>query len=118
KLVKSPAARTKIRHWLATSEQADSVSLGKEMLERELRRRRLTPPAEMPLDQLAQALGYGDTDQLHGALGRGSLSITQVLQRWFPLGVGPVQRIKEASLDTLRAITRRPGRGVRIQGLD
>jgi len=118
KLVKSPAARSKIRHWLKASEHADSVSLGKEMLERELRRRRLTPPAEMPLDQLAQALGYGDVDQLHGALGRGSLSVAQVIQRWFPQGVGPVQRFKEASLDTLRAITRRPGRGVRIQGVD
>ena len=118
KLVKSPNARSKIRHWLKASEQADSVSLGKEMLEREMRRRRLSAPPGMPLDQLAQALGYGDVDQLMGALGRGSLSISQVLQRWFPQGVGPVQRIKEASLDTLRAITRRPGRGVRIQGVD
>jgi guanosine-3',5'-bis(diphosphate) 3'-pyrophosphohydrolase len=118
KLVKSPNARSKIRHWLKTSEQADSVSLGKEMLDRELRRRRLAPPEEMTLDQLAQALGYGDVDQLMGALGRGSVSISQVMQRWFPQGVGPVQRIKEASLDTIRAITRRPGRGVRIQGVD
>jgi GTP pyrophosphokinase len=118
KLVKSPNARSKIRHWLKTSEHADSVSLGKEMLDRELRRRRLSPPQEMTLDQLAQALGYGDVDQLMGALGRGSVSISQVIQRWFPQGVGPVQRIKEASLDTIRAITRRPGRGVRIQGVD
>ncbi len=118
KLVKSPNARSKIRHWLKSSEHADSVSLGREMLDRELRRRRLTPPQETPLDQLAQALGYGDVDQLMGALGRGSVSISQVIQRWFPQGVGPVQRIKEASLDTIRAITRRPGRGVRIQGVD
>jgi GTP pyrophosphokinase len=118
KLVKSPGARSKIRHWLKVSEHQDSVSLGKEMLDRELRRRRLSPPTEMPIDQLAQALGYGDVDQLMGALGRGSLSVTQVIQRWFPQGVGPVQRFKEASLDTIRAITRRPGRGVRIQGVD
>jgi len=118
KLVKSPGARSKIRHWLKVSEHQDSVSLGKEMLDRELRRRRLSPPVSMAIDQLAQALGYGDVDQLMGALGRGSLSVTQVIQRWFPQGVGPVQRFKEASLDTIRAITRRPGRGVRIQGVD
>jgi (p)ppGpp synthase/HD superfamily hydrolase len=29
-----------------------------------------------------------------------------------------VQRIKEASIETLRAITRRPGQGVKIQGVD
>jgi GTP diphosphokinase / guanosine-3',5'-bis(diphosphate) 3'-diphosphatase len=118
KLVKSPAARSKIRHWLKSSEHADSVTLGKEMLDRELRRRRLTPPQTPTAVELAQTLGYADVDQLMGALGRGSVSVTQVIQRWFPQGVGPVQRIKEASLDTIRAITRRPGRGVRIQGVD
>ncbi len=118
KLVKSPGARSKIRHWLKVSEHQDSVTLGKEMLDRELRRRRLSPPEAMTIEQLAQALGYGDVDQLMGALGRGSVSVTQLIQRWFPQGVGPVQRIKEASLDTIRAITRRPGRGVRIQGVD
>ncbi|MBI4363816.1 MAG: bifunctional (p)ppGpp synthetase/guanosine-3',5'-bis(diphosphate) 3'-pyrophosphohydrolase [Candidatus Latescibacteria bacterium] len=118
KIVKSPNARSKIRHWLKSSEHADSVALGKEMLERELRRRRLSPPEAIPLEQVAQALGFPDVHQLHGAIGRGSVSIAQVIQRWFPQGVGPVQRIKEASLDTLRAITRRPGRGVRIQGVD
>jgi len=118
KIVKSPNARSKIRHWLKASEHADSVSLGKEMLERELRRRRLTPPETMPIEDVAKALGFADLDQLHGALGRGSVSISQVIQRWFPHGLGPVQRIKEASLDTLRSITRRPGRGVRIQGVD
>ncbi|HLF06858.1 MAG TPA: bifunctional (p)ppGpp synthetase/guanosine-3',5'-bis(diphosphate) 3'-pyrophosphohydrolase [Thermoplasmata archaeon] len=118
KIVKSPNARSKIRHWLKTSEHADSVTLGKEMLEREMRRRRLSPPEGTPIEALAKALGYGDADQLYGAIGRGSISVTHAIQRWFPQGVGPVQRIKEASLDTLRAITRRPGRGVRIQGVD
>jgi GTP diphosphokinase / guanosine-3',5'-bis(diphosphate) 3'-diphosphatase len=118
KIVQSPNARTKIRHWIKTSEQADSVQLGKEMLERELRRRRLSPPPEVAIDQIAEGLGFGDVTQLHGALGRGSVSVAQVIQRWFPEGVGPVQRLKEASLEVARALTRRPGRGVRIQGLD
>lgn len=118
KIVRSPNARTKIRHWIKTSEQADSEQLGKEMLERELRRRRLTPPPDVAIDQIAEGLGFADVAQLHGALGRGSVSIAQVIQRWFPEGVGPVQRLKEASLEVARALTRRPGRGVRIQGLD
>jgi GTP diphosphokinase / guanosine-3',5'-bis(diphosphate) 3'-diphosphatase len=118
KLVKTAGARSKIRHWLKSLEQADSVSLGKEMLERELRRRRLAPPASPSLEEVAQALGQQDPSQLHAALGQGSVSVAQVMQRWFPEGVGPVQRIKEASLETLRAITRRPSRGVRIHGVD
>ncbi|HEU4940702.1 MAG TPA: TGS domain-containing protein, partial [Candidatus Eisenbacteria bacterium] len=118
KIVKSPGARSKIRHWLKVSEHADSVTLGKEMLERELRRRRLTPPASPTFDELARAFGHGDSDGLYAALGSGTVSMAQVIQRWFPAGVGPVQRIKEASLEAVRAITGRPGRGVRIQGVD
>jgi GTP pyrophosphokinase len=118
KIVRSPNARTKIRHWIKTSEQADSIVLGREMLEREIRRRRITPPPDVPVEQIAQGFGFADVTQLHAALGRGSVSVAQVLQRWFPEGVGPVQRLKEASLEVARALTRRPGRGVRIQGLD
>ena len=118
KVVKSPGARTKIRHWLKVSEHADSVTLGKEMLERELRRRRLTPPATTTLEDLARGFGHGDADGLYAALGSGTLSLAQVIQRWFPAGLGPVQRLKEASLEAVRAITGRPGHGVRIQGVD
>ena len=118
KIVRSPNARAKIRHWLNVSEQADSVALGKEMLERELKRRRLAPPPGVSLEQLAQTLGYPDVSQLQAALGRGSVAVAQVIARWFPEGVGPVQRLKEASIDAMHAITRRPKAGVRIQGVD
>ena len=114
----SPGARSKIRHWLKLSEHEDSVTLGKEMLEREMRRRRLAPPPATSLAQLAQSMGHKDEDGLHAALGSGTVSVAQVIQKWFPEGVGPVQRIKEASLETLRAITGRPGKGVAIQGVD
>jgi len=118
KAVKSPAARSKIRHWLKISERADSVTLGREMLERELRRRRLAPPEGTTIDALATSMGHEEADGLYAAIGSGTVSVAQVIQRWFPEGVGPVQRLKEASLETLRAITGRPGRGVRIQGLE
>ena len=118
KLVKSPAARSKIRHWLKTSERADSVTLGREMLEREMRRRRLAPPEKTPLEEIARAMGHDEPEGLYAAIGSGTVSVAQVIQRWFPEGVGPVQRLKEASLETFRAITGRPGRGVRIQGLE
>ncbi|HSQ61178.1 MAG TPA: bifunctional (p)ppGpp synthetase/guanosine-3',5'-bis(diphosphate) 3'-pyrophosphohydrolase [Acidobacteriota bacterium] len=118
KLVRTPSARNKIRHWLKVAEHADSVVLGKEMLERELRRRRLTPPADVPIETLAESLGHGDVASLHAALGSGDLSVTQVIQKWIPDQGGAVQRFKEASIETFRALTRRPSTGVRLQGVD
>jgi GTP pyrophosphokinase len=116
--VRSPAARSKIRHWIKMSEHSDSVSLGKEMLERELRRRRLAPPEGATVEDLARAMGHAEAAGLYAAIGQGTVSVPQAIARWFPDGVGTVQRLKEASLETLRAITRRPGRGVQIQGVE
>jgi len=117
-VVQTPSARNKIRHWLKVAEHADSVALGKEMLEREMRRRRLTPPPSLSIDDLAVSLGHADTPSLHAAIGSGDLSVAQVLHKWFPDGGGPVQKLKEASLETFRAITGRASKGVRLQGVD
>ena len=118
KHVRTPSARNKIRHWLKVEEHDDSVVLGKEMLDREIRRRRLTIPAGVPLERLAETLGYADVPALHAAIGSGDLSVTQVIHKWIPDEGGPVQRLKEASLETFRALTRRPSTGVRLQGVD
>jgi len=118
KIVRTHAARSKIRHWLKVAEHSDSVALGKEMLEREIRRRRLVPPPDQPLETLAQNFGHPDVNGLYAAVGQGNLSVQQVITKWIPDEAGPVQKIKEASLETIRAITRRPSRGVRIQGVE
>jgi GTP pyrophosphokinase len=118
KIVRTPAARNKIRHWLKVAEHADSVALGKEMLEREMRRRRLSVPPHMPLERLAEALGHADVASLHASIGSGDVSVAQVIQKWIPDEGSPVQRLKEASLQTFRALTGRPSKGVRLQGVD
>ena len=118
KVVRTHAARSKIRHWLKVSEHSDSVALGKEMLEREMRRRRLAPAAANPIEALATSLGHPDVNGLYAAIGQGNLSVQHVIARWIPDEGGPVQKLKEASLETFRAITRRPSRGVKLQGVD
>ncbi len=118
KIVQTVSARNKIRHWLKVAAHSDSVVLGKEMLDRELRRRRLTPPAAVSLEALATSLGHVDVASLHAAIGSGDLFIAQLLHKWFPDGGGPVQKLKEASLETFRAITGRASKGVRLQGVD
>ena len=118
KIVRTHHARSKIRHWLKVAEHSDSVALGREMIEREVRRRRLVPPADVPIETLAQTFGHPDVNGLYAAVGQGNLSVQQVITKWIPDEAGPVQKIKEASLETIRAITRRPSRGVAIQGVE
>src|SRR6185295_2867877 len=46
KFVRSPRAKTKIKHWLKIEETKRSVEIGRRLLEREFRRHDL-PPAQM-----------------------------------------------------------------------
>ena len=118
--VRTGRARQKIRQWLRQEEYGASVTLGEEILERELRRRRQARPDAGALRQAAAKLSYPDAAHLHAALGRGDVAFGQVLGALFP--DLPIEE-KEAPQPKPGAIGRlvqrmRVGRGVRIQGVD
>src|SRR5690606_18746035 len=72
--VKTSRARQRIRHWIRQEEFESARKLGKDMLDRELRKAKLTLP-EHPgeLGHGAANLGYNDIEQIYAALGRGDL---------------------------------------------
>src|SRR6476469_8804088 len=72
-IVTSPAARPS-REWLA------HVRTGREILNREIKRRRLPKPDEEQLEAAARALKLNDADHLIKAIGQGDLGIVQVLK--------------------------------------
>jgi len=86
-LVKSSRARSKIKRWLKQEEFAESIKLGRNMLERELRKHKLRPKEE-EID-VAMALGYPDVDHLMAAIGQGDISLSQVIHRVLPLDKKP-----------------------------
>jgi GTP pyrophosphokinase len=53
-------ARTKIRHWIKGSRQAESLALGKELLERELNSSRVTFDIDRDLTVVALWMGFED----------------------------------------------------------
>ena len=112
-LVHTARARSKIRQWLKEQRFDDSVTLGREMLGRELKRRRKTLPSEDLLDDMAQSLGYSDASALLAGMGLGELSPIQVAGRLFP---EPVPEQKTVA-DRIRQLTHAPVRGIRIQGV-
>ena len=87
KFVRTPRAKTKIKHWLKIEEEKRSVEIGRRLLEREFRRHDL-PPGQLlkseRLLQVARESGFETTDEMAAAVGYGKLAPAQVLSRILP----------------------------------
>src|SRR2546427_5415437 len=76
--------RHKIRQWVKQEEHERSLELGREILEREVRRRRLAPPDDARLAGGAATLSVGTGQQLLAALGRGDIHVGQIMRALYP----------------------------------
>ncbi len=117
--VRTARARHKIKAWIRHQEEQESLQLGRELLARETKRRRLPPPEDDQLERAAQSLGLAGGPGLAVALGRGDVTIPQVIRALYP-GV-PAEDLQEQGRPPTmlgRVIDRiRLGTGIRIQGL-
>ncbi|MCU0625350.1 MAG: bifunctional (p)ppGpp synthetase/guanosine-3',5'-bis(diphosphate) 3'-pyrophosphohydrolase, partial [Gemmatimonadaceae bacterium] len=118
--VRTSRARHKIRQWLRQEEQATSQKLGREILDRELRRRRLAKANDEALDRAARTLHLTDHVHLLAAIGQGEIAMAQVLKTLHPT-LDDVEEPKAPSVIT-RLVDRVRGTprdaAVRIQGVD
>jgi GTP pyrophosphokinase len=116
--VRTARARHKIKQWIKHEEEKVSRSLGKDLLARELKRRRLEPPDDARLAAAAAALSLADGPGLEVAVGRGDVAIGQVIRALFP--EAPQDSLQEPKPTVFgRVIDRiRLGRGIKIQGVD
>ena len=116
--IQTARARHKIRQWTKQEEHAQSLSLGREMLAREVQRRRLAPPDDARMAKAAATLSVGSGEQLQAALGSGDLPMGQAMRALYPeLSAEELQPAKATGFG--RVIQRlRLGRGIKIQGVD
>ena len=116
--VRTGRARSKIKQWVRQEEETVSSQLGREILTRELKRRRLDTPSDDVLHTAALSLNLLDGDALAVSLGRGDLATGQVMRALFPdLPSDALQEKPPTAFG--RVINRiRLGRGIRIQGVD
>ena len=117
KFVKTSRAKSKIRHWLKAQRHSQSLSLGKEMLERELKKRRWKTRSAERLLAVAREFGLPDVEHFYVALGSGDLSLQQVLGRLKP-AAGDRKSVSATTAQRTGRSTAGDGRGVQIQGLD
>jgi GTP pyrophosphokinase len=115
--VHTARARHKIRQFTKQEEHVLSLGIGREMLGREVQRRRLEPPDAARLTRAATTLSVGTGEQLQAALGRGDIPIGQVMRALYP-DLAP-EDLQTPKTGLGRVIERlRLGRGIKIQGVD
>ncbi|HKB53550.1 MAG TPA: RelA/SpoT family protein, partial [Ramlibacter sp.] len=112
--VRTARARHQLQRWIRQEEAETSIALGREIIEREVRRRRLPAPDEDAVERAAAALSVGSGDGLYQAVGSGDVPMGQVIRALFPDRAGedapsPKPGVVGRVLDRFRL-----GRGVRV----
>ncbi len=115
--VRTGRARHKIRQRLRIEEHNTSIKLGREILDREIKRRRLTKPEDAQLLEVAKKLHLTDLNHLITSIGQGDVNASQVLKELYPESEAP-EPVKPGPLDWLVDRVRGTPKGVRIQGVD
>ncbi len=124
KIVRSPKAASKIRHYLTRERREDAIANGSEELQRALRREGLpvqkvaSSPAVV---EVGQSLNYHDLESLHAAIGEGHVSARSVAQRVRNSLTELTPERDEALPSTSRRFRRSgkdSGVGVHVEGLD
>jgi GTP diphosphokinase / guanosine-3',5'-bis(diphosphate) 3'-diphosphatase len=117
--VRTGRARHKIRQWIRQEEQQTSAKLGREILDRELRRRKLSLPSDAQLDAAGRSMGLSDGRHLIASIGQGDVNVSQVLSTLFPeLETAPAPPAKVSAFERFVRRMRGGSSGVRIQGVD
>ena len=122
KIVKTPRARSKIRQWIKNEERARSIDLGRDLLDREIRRLAKSPAQLLRPEALAKVLeryGLGTADEFFASIGYGRIPPRRAAAKLLPpeeqalLQEAPDERKPEK-----RPRSRPAEEGVKIKGVD
>lgn len=116
--VRTGRARHKIRQMLRLEERSSAVRLGREIIDRELRRRRLPKADDNALQPVARLLKLKDANHLIASVGAGDLQVLQVLKALHPELETAPEVDKPTTFGRFVDRVRGLGKGVRIQGAD
>jgi len=113
RMVRTTKARSKIKRWLKQQGFEQSLALGQEILDRELKKSHLNMPNSSALLDLAQGMGYLSSDALFAAIGDGTVSAQSLITKINPEETPEVkQSLAKRFFDTARG-----GKGIKIQGM-
>ncbi len=113
KLIKTSSARSKIRRWLKQAGYDQAVVLGREIIARKLKEKRMAMPPEDELQEHAEQLDRKSVEALFAAIGNGTISASPLLAliappEKAPRGLGIVGKV----IDRIRG-----SKGIKVDGL-
>ena len=114
--VRTGRARHKIRQVLRRDAEQSAEKLGVEILEREIKKRRLPKADDATLGRAATALGLNNGQHLLASIGQGDINVVQALKHIYPdteQAELPKPNVFDRFVDRMRGT-----KGVRIQGVD
>ncbi|MHB0976993.1 MAG: RelA/SpoT family protein [Candidatus Aquicultorales bacterium] len=125
KIVKTSRARNKIRTWFSKESREVNVNLGREAIQKELRKHGMglhaTADADL-LGKIAKEFNYKTVDDLFGASGAGKVSPKQVAGKIVAaLGVKPKEeeKLDDILVELPRKRRSRPSKsGVQVKGVE
>jgi GTP pyrophosphokinase len=117
--VRTSRARHKIRQWLRQEEHKTAAKIGREMLEKEAKKRKLAKPDDAQLLGVAKSLKLLDVNHLIASIGQGDVPVLQVLKAVYPeLDPTPETTKPPSAFERIVDKVRGVSKGVRIQGAD
>ncbi|RMF44245.1 MAG: bifunctional (p)ppGpp synthetase/guanosine-3',5'-bis(diphosphate) 3'-pyrophosphohydrolase [Deltaproteobacteria bacterium] len=121
KFVRTSKARNKIRHWIKEEQRQKSMELGRELLEKKLRKYGLSLKKAQQSEEYEKAwkdLGFTQGDDMLAALGYGKVSAGQVVSRLVPRDQLESERKPTGLGKVVEKIRRKPASAIRLQGVD
>ena len=113
--VATSKARSKIKHWVAERQRAESVEVGRKIFEKEAAKLRLKTKQALDDPQLAKFLndnGYAKIDDMFAAIGYGKLIARTVLSRF--VKAEDLAEIEQARTSKLRKVADAVKRALRM----
>ena len=118
KFVQTGKAKSHIKRWVKKEQTEQSIKLGKEIIEKTLRRMKRISILE-DLQSKPQALGYNQVEFVYSALANGQLSVRDIIAKYEPVDIEDQEKDTLEPTFTERFINRarRKAKGVTVDGV-
>jgi guanosine-3',5'-bis(diphosphate) 3'-pyrophosphohydrolase len=120
--VKTPRAKTKIRHWVKDQERDESIELGKDILERALAKFNIRFPNILKSEQMlsvSKDLSLNSVEDLFANIGYGKLSANQIVGRLKPkVGMDEEKPLGIVDKVVSRMKRKKSPHGIKVTGLE